>query len=165
MVKFIQGMIISSDSTMYAKKIQMNATVQSSNLNEELGQIQYVFSDKTGTLTCNEMEFKKLSLEGIPFGNLILLDESIHHNFISGNDTSADVSKLKPVSNVDFKDKKFIEVLHNPEHELHEKVKYASQTISLINMISSMSLGTICLCSLCATQSLQRNKETKSFTT
>ncbi len=34
--------------------------IQSSNLNEELGQIDYIFSDKTGTLTCNQMVFKKL---------------------------------------------------------------------------------------------------------
>jgi phospholipid-transporting ATPase len=37
-------------------------TVQSSNLNEELGQIEHVFTDKTGTLTCNIMEFKKITM-------------------------------------------------------------------------------------------------------
>ena len=39
----------------------MEMRAQSSNLNEELGQIEYVFSDKTGTLTCNIMEFKKFT--------------------------------------------------------------------------------------------------------
>lgn len=43
--------------------------VQSSNLNEELGQVKYIFSDKTGTLTCNVMKYKKLSVNGISFGD------------------------------------------------------------------------------------------------
>ncbi len=41
-------------------------------LNEELGQIEYVFSDKTGTLTKNQMEFK-ISL----IGNYIYGDEQL----------------------------------------------------------------------------------------
>ena len=40
-----------------------------------------------------------------------------------GNDTSADISKYKQVTNVDFKDQKFIEILNNASHPLHEKAK------------------------------------------
>jgi magnesium-transporting ATPase (P-type) len=42
--------------------------VRSSDLNEELGVIEHVFSDKTGTLTCNVMEFCKCSVGGISYG-------------------------------------------------------------------------------------------------
>ena len=38
------------------------------NISDDLGQIEYVFSDKTGTLTQNVMEFKKCSVHGVPFG-------------------------------------------------------------------------------------------------
>lgn len=68
MVKFIQAMFIAWDLDLYFEETDMPAGVQSSNLNEELGQIHYLFSDKTGTLTCNVMEFKKLTIKGRSFG-------------------------------------------------------------------------------------------------
>ena len=37
-------------------------------LNDELGQITHVFSDKTGTLTLNYMEFRKLLVGGVAYG-------------------------------------------------------------------------------------------------
>merc|ERR1712045_950656 len=55
-VKFVQAQFMQWDINMYTKlrgKTDKFCTVQNSNLNEELGQIDYVFSDKTGTLTDN----------------------------------------------------------------------------------------------------------------
>lgn len=40
------------------------AKANTSDLNEDLGQIEYLFSDKTGTLTENSMEFKQFSING-----------------------------------------------------------------------------------------------------
>ena len=50
-VRLIQGFFISWDLDVYDQEKDIEAKVQSSNLNEELGQVSYLFSDKTGTLT------------------------------------------------------------------------------------------------------------------
>ena len=43
------------------------AVVRNSQIPEELGRIQYLLTDKTGTLTQNDMIFKKLNLEFYSF--------------------------------------------------------------------------------------------------
>ena len=50
-VKFIQAAMIQYDVKIYDIEKDMPTKAQSSNLNEELGTVHYVFSDKTGTLT------------------------------------------------------------------------------------------------------------------
>jgi hypothetical protein len=45
------------------------ALARTSNLNEELGMVSTILSDKTGTLTCNEMDFFKCSIGGISYGH------------------------------------------------------------------------------------------------
>lgn len=76
LIRFIQAAVLSSDSKMRTEDIE--PVVQSSNLNEELGQIEYMFSDKTGTLTSNQMIFKKLSVNGTIYGNLLFKEN--HNN-------------------------------------------------------------------------------------
>ncbi|KAE9971447.1 hypothetical protein EG328_005552 [Venturia inaequalis] len=62
-VKLAQ-MILMNDVDMYDEKTDTAFKAQTSTINEELGQISYVFSDKTGTLTDNEMKFRKMSVAG-----------------------------------------------------------------------------------------------------
>ncbi|XP_067042057.1 phospholipid-transporting ATPase IA-like isoform X1 [Acropora muricata] len=66
-VKFIQAIFINLDIDMYYDVTDTPAMARTSNLNEELGQVRYIFSDKTGTLTRNVMEFKKCSIGGISY--------------------------------------------------------------------------------------------------
>jgi len=60
--RFIGSQFIEWDLEMYDEKTNQPAKANTSDLNEDLGQIEYLFTDKTGTLTENEMEFKQFSI-------------------------------------------------------------------------------------------------------
>ena len=54
---------------MFDDKRQAKFQCRALNINEDLGQIKYVFSDKTGTLTENRMEFRCASVHGADFSD------------------------------------------------------------------------------------------------
>ena len=62
--RFVGSQFIEWDLELYDEKTNQPAKANTSDLNEDLGQIEYLFSDKTGTLTENEMEFKQFSING-----------------------------------------------------------------------------------------------------
>ncbi|KAJ8142262.1 hypothetical protein OY671_004581 [Metschnikowia pulcherrima] len=63
-IKYYQAYMIGSDLDMYHEESDTPTGVRTSSLVEELGQIDYIFSDKTGTLTRNVMEFKCCTIGG-----------------------------------------------------------------------------------------------------
>lgn len=67
-LRSLQAFFIYSDTFMYYEKLDYPCTPKSWNISDDVGQIEYIFSDKTGTLTQNVMEFKKATVNGVPYG-------------------------------------------------------------------------------------------------
>ncbi|XP_031559260.1 probable phospholipid-transporting ATPase IF [Actinia tenebrosa] len=83
--KFIGALFFVWDAKMYNPETDEPAIANTSDLNEELGQIEYIFTDKTGTLTENNMQFKECSINGK------LYVEKDMQLFVDGEDTQLHV--------------------------------------------------------------------------
>ncbi|XP_043358626.1 phospholipid-transporting ATPase IK isoform X2 [Dermochelys coriacea] len=68
-IYMVNSCFIDWDLEMYYPAKDTPAKARSTSLNDQLGQIEYIFSDKTGTLTQNIMTFKKCCINGITYGS------------------------------------------------------------------------------------------------
>jgi len=120
--KLIQTYFIHKDKNMIWKG---HMTIpRTTELNEELGQIEYVFSDKTGTLTCNIMDFRKFTVNGASYGEGIT---EIRRNVLRkmGEQVPEDVkpekgAKITP--HVNLVDKKIKKLMNDKSGEQYAAV-------------------------------------------
>ncbi|KAH0984837.1 hypothetical protein GBA52_012014 [Prunus armeniaca] len=91
-VKVLQSVFINQDQDMYYEETDRPAHARTSNLNEELGQVDMILSDKTGTLTCNSMEFIKCSIAGTAYGHGMTEVERALANRRDGLPKTGDIS-------------------------------------------------------------------------
>lgn len=103
---------------MYDESKDLPAVVQASNLNEELGQVEYIFSDKTGTLTCNIMDFRKFSAGPFSYGT----------------DLNQDPSRSR-IENVNFEDPTFWDHASDQTHSNYPNIEKVMLLLALCHTI------------------------------
>ncbi len=121
-VKFFQAMMISWDVEIYDTDKDMSTKAQSSNLNEELGCVHYIFSDKTGTLTQNVMEFKKFSVNQSCYG-------------VSDPDLNLEALKKEGITNVNFSDPNLRSDLRNVEGDNFSSLHRFMEILSVCHTV------------------------------
>ncbi|GMY23532.1 phospholipid-transporting ATPase 1 [Fagus crenata] len=87
LVRVGQAYFMIRDSEMYDEASNSRFQCRSLNINEDLGQIKYIFSDKTGTLTENKMEFQRVSIWGVDYSGANSQTEQVGYSVqVEGKD-------------------------------------------------------------------------------
>ena len=86
-IKMAQGIFIHWDTKLYSKTQHCFCWAKTVSINEELGKVNFIFSDKTGTLTQNKLSFK-----------YCIIGSKLYKNFGSENQFQRKTSQITNMS-------------------------------------------------------------------
>jgi magnesium-transporting ATPase (P-type) len=90
--------------------------------------VHYIFSDKTGTLTCNIMEFKKFSVGPLSYG---MDGHSLKHHMAKRRPTF----EKENISNVNFEDPVFFQHLKDSTHSNNKPIMNYLECLALCHTV------------------------------
>ncbi|KII88208.1 hypothetical protein PLICRDRAFT_175835 [Plicaturopsis crispa FD-325 SS-3] len=93
-VRTIQALWIYFDKEIWYEKTDQATLARSWNLSDDLGQIEYIFSDKTGTLTQNSMVFRQCSVGGKVYKGDEVSDDPAHSDITEVDRSAGDVNRI-----------------------------------------------------------------------
>ncbi|URE27618.1 phospholipid-transporting ATPase [Musa troglodytarum] len=118
MSRLMQSFMMTRDKSMCHEATGNKLQCRALNINEDLGQIKYVFSDKTGTLTENKMVFQCASIYGVDYNDGVPLSpgEIAPHPAIG---VGGEVLRPKVIVDTDRKLLRLLETGRDTEAGLH----------------------------------------------
>jgi magnesium-transporting ATPase (P-type) len=156
MINFFMLWLVYVDIEMYDPITDTRALARSTNVTD-LGQVQYIFSDKTGTLTQNVMRFKRCSVDGMIFGAPVeksrpddnnLEDADVKTNFhptrqllVGKIDTDANGTRVEAKSGMTFNAEMFLRVMSLCHTVVVEKDLDMTDAIDDSKSVSSAGSG------------------------
>ena len=122
-IKIIQGIFIEWDARLYCKTRHYFCKAKTVSINEELGNVNFIFSDKTGTLTMNQLKFKYCLIknecyESFDLIKIIKKQQSDAPNIINTN-LKLNLEKIPKISYT-FNEGFFHELIRKKQEKIQE---------------------------------------------
>ncbi|ODV95092.1 hypothetical protein PACTADRAFT_76664 [Pachysolen tannophilus NRRL Y-2460] len=133
-IKVMQVLLLQWDIDMYHKPSNTPAEARTATILEELGQVSYVFSDKTGTLTDNLMLFRKFSVAGVSWLHDVDILMNQSNEIISTGNGKAKYTGRPSMASLSLEDKSrennISELLDKPSISISNSGKSDSERVS-----------------------------------